>query len=80
MKDNEPIAEFSSQISTFINLLKSKGEEYVEKRIVEMILRSLSHKYDNNVMTIEEAKDLTVLTMDDLMGTLQTHEHRINRS
>ena len=31
-------------------------------------------------MTIEEAKDLTTLTMDELMGTLQTHEHWINRS
>ena len=31
-------------------------------------------------MTIEKAKDLTTLTMDELMGTRQTHEHRINRS
>ena len=31
-------------------------------------------------MTIEEAKDLTTLIMDELMGTLQTHKHWINRS
>ena len=43
-------------------------------------MRSLPHKYDNLVMTIEEAKDLTILTMDELMGILRTHEHRINRS
>ena len=30
-------------------------------------------------MTIKEAKDLTTLTMDELMGILQTHEHKINR-
>ena len=75
MKDNEPIAEFSSRISTLINQLKSNGEDYDEKRIVKKILRSLPQKYDNLVMAIEEAKNLTTLTMDELMGTLQTHEH-----
>ena len=57
-----------------INKLKSNGEEYDEQRIVEKIFRSLPQKYDNLVMTIEEAKELTTLTMDELMGTLQTHE------
>ena len=47
---------------------------------MENIFRSLPQKYDNLVMTIEEAKDLMTLTMDELMGTLQTHEHQINRS
>ena len=80
MKENELVADFISRTSNVINQLKSNGEDYQEQRIVENILRSLPHKYDNLVMTIEEAKDLTVLTMDEMMGTLQTHEHRINRS
>ena len=80
MKENESIVDFSSRPSNVINQLKSNGEYYQEQRIVEKIFRSLPHKYDNLVMTIEEAKDLTILTMDELMGTLQTHEHRINRS
>ncbi len=69
MRDNEPIVEFSSQISTLINQLKSNGEEYEERRIVEKILRILPQNYDNIVMTIEEAKDITTLIMDELMGT-----------
>ena len=80
MKENESVADFSSRTSNVINQLKSNGEDYQEQRIVEKILRSLPHKYDNLVITIEEAKDLTILTMDELMGILQTHEHRINRS
>ena len=31
-------------------------------------------------MTIEEVKELTTLTINELMGTLQTNEHQINRS
>ena len=72
--------QIDSRTSNVINQLKSNGEDYQEQRIMEKILRSLPHKYENLVMTIEEAKDLTVLTMDELMGTLQTHEHRINKS
>ena len=72
MRDNELFAEFNSRISTLINQLKSNGEEYDEQRIVEKILRSLPQKYENLVMTIEEAKDLTTLTMDELMGTFKS--------
>ena len=73
MKENELVVVFSSRTSNVINQLKSNGEDYKEKRIVEKLLRILPHKYDNLVMTIEEAKDLTILIMDELMGILQTH-------
>ena len=80
MRDNDYIIEFNSQIPTLINQLKSNEEDYGEQRIVEKTLRSFPQNYDNLVMTIEDAKDLTTLTMDDLMKILQTHEHQINRS
>ena len=70
IKENELVVEFSSRTSNVINQLKSNGEDYQEQRIVEKILRSLTHKYDNLVMTIEEAKNFTTLTMDESMGIL----------
>ena len=75
MKDNEFIVHFSSRISSLIIHLKSNGEECEEKRIVAKILRSLSQKFDNLVMINKEEIDLTTLTMNELMGILQTHEH-----
>ena len=75
MKENESVADFSSRTSNVIIKLKSNGEDYQEQRIVEKILRSLPQKYDNLVTTIEEAKDFTILTMDELMGALQIYKH-----
>ena len=42
--------------------------------MVENILRSLPHKYENLVMTIEEAKDLTILTMDEEIDAIERNE------
>ena len=46
--------------------------------MVEKVLRSLSTKFDVVVATIEEAKCLESLTVDELMGSLLSHEARIN--
>ncbi|XP_040942243.1 receptor-like protein 9DC3 [Gossypium hirsutum] len=44
------------------------------------VLRSLTTKFDHVMAAIEETKDLSVLSVDELMGSLQSHEARINRS
>ena len=49
-------------------------------KIVEKILRSLPPKFDHVAATIEESKDLSILTMYDLCGSLESYEERIKRS
>jgi hypothetical protein len=40
------------------------------------VLISLPLRYDSKVSTIEETRDLTKMTMDELHGTLTTYEMR----
>jgi hypothetical protein len=40
-------------------------------------LRSLNPRFDYVVVTIEEFKKMDKLMVDELMGSLQTHEQKI---
>jgi gag-polypeptide of LTR copia-type len=44
--------------------------------VVEKILRSLTENFENVVCAIEESKNLEEMTVDDLAGSLETHEQR----
>jgi len=69
-----------NQVITVINQLKIYGEEIKDQTMVEKILISLSTKFDVVVAAIEEAKYLASLTVDKLMGSLLSHEERIDRN
>ena len=65
---------------TVVNQLKIYGEDIKDQTVVEKILRYLSTKFDVVVAGIEEAKDLASLTVDELMGSLLSHEARIDKN
>ena len=44
------------------------------------MLRSLPNKFDSRVATIEESKDHSLLSIDELIFSLLSHEKRLNRS
>ena len=50
-----------------------------ETRVVEKILRSLTDNFENVVCAIEESKDLTKFTVDELAGSLEAHEQRMKK-
>ena len=79
MSENENIQEFFSRVTIIVNQIRSYGDTIKDIKIVQKILRSLPAKYDHIVVAIEEAKDLTPLTLTELMGSLQAHEERIRR-
>ncbi|KAJ0095705.1 hypothetical protein Patl1_15015 [Pistacia atlantica] len=63
-----------------ISQMQSYGETISDQTVVTKVLRSLTPKFDHVVVAIEESKDLSVFSFDELMRTLQAHESRINRS
>ena len=79
MKENETLNEFSSKFMELVNQMKSYGEEISDKRIVEKLLISLPDKFDPIVAVIEETKDLSLLSVQELFGSLKTYEQRLLR-
>ncbi|KAL0387812.1 UNVERIFIED_CONTAM: Retrovirus-related Pol polyprotein from transposon TNT 1-94 [Sesamum radiatum] len=68
MKDSETIDEYYTKVRELVNQLKAYGEDIPEKRVVEKLLISVTEKYDPIVTTIEETKDITTLTVTELVG------------
>ncbi|GJR23231.1 hypothetical protein Tco_0971758 [Tanacetum coccineum] len=74
VKDNK-IDLLVQQYEQFvISSLKALDEAYSSKSYVRKFLRALHPKWKANVTTIEESKDLTSLSLDELIGNLKVHE------
>ncbi|KZV49997.1 hypothetical protein F511_39831 [Dorcoceras hygrometricum] len=80
MQSNEYVQDFLSRTKAVVNHMKSYGENINDGTVVAKILRSLTPRFVHVVAAIEESKDLSVFTVDELMGSLQAHEDRLNRS
>ncbi|KAA8523955.1 hypothetical protein F0562_010614 [Nyssa sinensis] len=80
MKSGESIADFLSRVTTIVSQMRSYDEKISDETVVAKVLRSLTPNFDHVVSAIEESKDLSVFSFDELMGSLQAHETRINQS
>ena len=74
MKDNETIVEMFTRFTDIVNGLEALGKAYKEFEKVMKILRSLPKKWEAKVTTIQEAKNLTKLLLEELIESLMTHE------
>ncbi|GAV82851.1 UBN2 domain-containing protein, partial [Cephalotus follicularis] len=76
--ENENISSMYARFNYIINALKGLAKLYTNHELVSNILRCLPKTWEPKVMTIEEAKDLSTLPLEDLLGSLTTHELRMN--
>ena len=74
MKDNKTIVEMITKFTNIVNSLEALGKTYKELEKVMKILRSLPSKWDAKVIAIQEAKHLTKLPLEELIGSLMTYD------
>ncbi|CAL0304864.1 unnamed protein product [Lupinus luteus] len=78
MEEGDKISEFFTRIISHTNAMKQCGEEMSNATIVEKILRIVTPRFDNMVVAIEETGKVETMNVEELQGSLETHEQRLN--
>ncbi|GJT82113.1 retrovirus-related pol polyprotein from transposon TNT 1-94 [Tanacetum coccineum] len=68
-----------ARFNTIITSLKALDEGYSSKNYVRKFFRALHPKWRAKVTAIEESKDLTSLSLDELIGNLKVYEMIIKK-
>ncbi|GKA91090.1 zf-CCHC domain-containing protein [Tanacetum coccineum] len=76
---DESIDSAFSRFNTIITSLKALDEGYSSKNYARKFLRALHPKWRAKVTVIEESKDLTSLSLDELIKNLKVHKMIIKK-
>ncbi|CAN1339431.1 Retrovirus-related Pol polyprotein from transposon TNT 1-94 [Linum perenne] len=74
MNETETISAMYDRFNLIVSKLKHLGKKLDRGDLVRKILRSLPREWMPKITAIEEAKDLTVLSLENLIGSLISHE------
>ena len=77
MVESEIINQMYSRFTNIINSLKALGKTYTQPELIRKILRYLPATWIHKVSAIEESKDLDQYQLEELIGSLMTHEIHI---
>ncbi|GJX71614.1 hypothetical protein Tco_0308785 [Tanacetum coccineum] len=75
----ESIDNAFAKFNTIITSLKTLDEGFSSKNCVRKFLRALHPKWSKKVTVIKESKNLTTLSLDELIGNLKVYEEVIKK-
>ena len=80
MKNNKSISEMYARLTLITNDLKSLGKTYSKYELIRKILRSLTSVWYTKAIVIEESRNLSSTTVDELIGSLMTYELKLKKT
>ena len=76
MKETESIKEYSDRLLNIANRVKLLGSTLLDSRIIEKILVTVPERFEATITTLENTKDLSKITLAELLSALQAQEQR----
>lgn len=76
MKESETIKEYANKLLSIANKVRLLGSEFSDSRIVQKILVTVPEKFEATITSLENTKDLSKITMAELVNALQAQEQR----
>ena len=68
-----------TRFTNIANELISLGKIYTTEEQVDKVLKTLPRSWEIKVTAIREAKDLTNMTLDELVGNLKTYDMNVDK-
>ncbi|XP_021690489.2 uncharacterized protein LOC110672113 [Hevea brasiliensis] len=79
MKSDETISQMYDRFMEIISGIKSLGKTFTNKELVKKILRSLPKEWLPKVTSLKDAKDLSKVQLDELLGNPIDYELTLKR-
>ena len=79
MHEDKTLSNFYTKLYDIANELFALGENISEITLIRKIVRFLPDRFSSNIITIEVAKDLDSITVEDLMGFLHAFEMNLKQ-
>nr|KYP42767.1 hypothetical protein KK1_035797 [Cajanus cajan] len=76
MQESETIKGSSDRLLSIANKVRLLGTKFSDSRIVEKIMVTVLERYETLITTLENAKDLTKITLGKIIHALQAQEQR----
>ena len=79
MKETQTVYHFMTRVSGIATQFQTYGKPLEQKVVVHNILRFLTKKFSMVVIAIEEEKYMSQFTLEELTGSILSHEDRLNQ-
>ncbi|RVW84223.1 hypothetical protein CK203_045275 [Vitis vinifera] len=76
MKDNKFIKEYVDKLMEVVNKIRLLGEDLTDQRVVEKVLVSLPERFESKISSLEDSKDLTKISLAELVHAFQAQEQK----
>ncbi|KAG6501622.1 hypothetical protein ZIOFF_041505 [Zingiber officinale] len=76
MTEVEVVKDFVDRLMKIVNQIRLLGESMPDARVVEKVLVSLPEKFESKISSLEDSRDLSQISIAELVNSLQAVELR----